>query len=159
MNFNIGPHIFYLVGAFVQCRPVKGGQQLCHLADLCLVVEERLAVDGGEAVVQKVRVDLCLQRHQLCFFQCDLIPVVSHDQAVKLADHVLEAVGQLTDLVGAVVVDLHGQIPLLDAVHGIEQEIYLLREKVGQQAADRVDQGKAQQQDDEDRDRHLVCGG
>ena len=71
----------------------------------------------------------------------------------------LEAVGELADLIGAVIVDLYRQIPLLDAVHGVEQQIYLLREEAGQQAADRIDQGEAQQQDGEYCDSHLVCGG
>ena len=57
-----------------------------------------LSVDHFHGVVDEMRIDLGLERHEFCPAQLDLRLVVFDGEGVDLVDHVLVAAGKAFDL-------------------------------------------------------------
>ncbi|MNC55809.1 hypothetical protein D3C75_1053610 [compost metagenome] len=73
--------------------------------------------DNLQGVVQKMRIDLRLQRPQLIGFIGQLQPVFPQNQIIDRIHHAAEMLGQHTDLIIARTADLHLQITGTHLIH------------------------------------------
>ena len=100
-----GGHILSLV----QRGPVKGGQQKNHIADFILTGDYGLAVDQRQGIIEKMRIDLCVQDFLLVRLFLQLIFQVYLDIMVDFFHHSGKILEQDSDLILPFVIQLDGK--------------------------------------------------
>ena len=98
---------------FIQRHSVILGQIIDHLVHLHSPFFDRKGRDGGQGVVQKMGIDLGLERIQLRLLPCDLLHVHVMDQGLYGRGHLIERKGHLADLVMPHRLNRQPEIPAL----------------------------------------------
>ncbi|MNL70852.1 hypothetical protein D3C87_1959110 [compost metagenome] len=73
-------------------------------------------VNGGECIVEKMGVDLCLQGFQLRFFLLKIGHIIFMNQLFHIAAHPVEGDGNLRQLVIAFETDSFVEIPVVKSI-------------------------------------------
>ena len=142
----------------VEAEPVELREVLCDLGDLRRVVLKRLPVDQVERIVQKVRVDLRLQRAELCGFHRLTGAVLRAHQILQLRGHIAEAVEQLGNLVAIrLAVPADFQLAGADALDQRIQVFQAARVGIRQHDRDKDDRRQHEHGEHNEHDRHITA--
>lgn len=103
--------------SLIQADPIELSQILRKLHDFRRIVIHGLPVDQIQGIIQKVRIDLRLQRAQLCRFHIFTQPVLLQHQLAQLLGHITEAAEQLADFIAFLLRYFQRKLPVLYLFH------------------------------------------
>ncbi|MNN07333.1 hypothetical protein D3C81_1201570 [compost metagenome] len=112
---------------FFQRDPIILRQMADHLVDLRAALLQGERGNRRQCVIQKMRVNLCLQRRQLRILHGDFLDVHLVDQLLDSGGHLLKGVRQLPDFIVAHRFAFHLEIPPLHLANLLQQHLDPLR--------------------------------
>ena len=124
------------------------------MADIILSCSQRLPVDHRQRVVQKMRIDLRLQRLHLLTLLPDLALIHLTDQRVDLIQHTVETSHQNTDLIPGIILQTDRTMLRIDGIHTSCQRLNTAHQNTAHIPADQKDRQQAEADNQKNPSQH-----